>query len=156
MQQTDSVACWLLALRCRRLRCACPRKRAAPAGTTVTAVADEGRRLERVASAADRNRIARTALAWQTGLPKRARADFGDAIRGEGKLLVRGGGAGRGRRRRRAATAAGWSRSAAPRRGPAFERFKPFFCYVEVEGDLFTIVKQTGSQRPAGRLVGGR
>ncbi len=34
----------------------------------------------------------------------------------------------------------------------AFERFKPFFCYVEVEGDLLTIVKQTGSQRPAGRL----
>ena len=33
----------------------------------------------------------------------------------------------------------------------AFERFKPFFCYVEVEGDLLTIVKQTGSQRPAGR-----
>ena len=38
------------------------------------------------------------------------------------------------------------------KRGPAFEQFKPFFCYVEVEGDLFTIVKQTGSQRPAGRL----
>ena len=34
----------------------------------------------------------------------------------------------------------------------AFETFKPFFCYVEVEGDLLTIVKQTGSQRPAGRL----
>jgi hypothetical protein len=37
-------------------------------------------------------------------------------------------------------------------RGPAFQKFKPFFCYVGVEGDLFTIVKQTGSQRPAGRL----
>ena len=34
----------------------------------------------------------------------------------------------------------------------AFERFKPFFCYVEAEGDLLTIVKQTGSQRPIGRL----
>ena len=34
----------------------------------------------------------------------------------------------------------------------AFESFKPFFCYVEVEGDQLTIVKQTGSQRPAGRL----
>ena len=34
----------------------------------------------------------------------------------------------------------------------AFERFQPFFCYVEVEGELLTIVKQTGSQRPAGRL----
>ena len=38
---------------------------------------------------------------------------------------------------------------------PAFERFKPFFCYVQVEGELLTIVKQTGSQRPAGRHVGG-
>jgi hypothetical protein len=37
-------------------------------------------------------------------------------------------------------------------KGPAFQKFKPFFCYVEVEGELFTIVKQTGSQRPAGRL----
>ena len=34
----------------------------------------------------------------------------------------------------------------------AFESFKPFFCYVEIEGDQLTIVKQTGSQRPAGRL----
>jgi hypothetical protein len=34
----------------------------------------------------------------------------------------------------------------------AFESFKPFFCYVEVEDDQLTIVKQTGSQRPAGRL----
>ena len=37
-------------------------------------------------------------------------------------------------------------------KAPALEKFKPFFCYVEVEGDLLTIVKQTGSQRPAGRL----
>jgi hypothetical protein len=36
--------------------------------------------------------------------------------------------------------------------GKAFESFKPFFCYVEVEDDQLTIVKQTGSQRPAGRL----
>src|SRR5207244_8489744 len=41
--------------------------------------------------------------------------------------------------------------SATPKDKP-FESFKPFFCYVEVEGDLLTIVKQTGSQRPAGRL----
>ena len=34
----------------------------------------------------------------------------------------------------------------------AYESFKPFFCYVEVENDQLTIVKQTGSQRPAGRL----
>jgi hypothetical protein len=32
------------------------------------------------------------------------------------------------------------------------ETFKPFYCYVDVEGDLLTIVKQTGDTRPAGRL----
>ena len=37
-------------------------------------------------------------------------------------------------------------------RGPAFNSYKPFACYVEVDKDLLTIVKQTGSQRPAGRL----
>jgi hypothetical protein len=37
-------------------------------------------------------------------------------------------------------------------KGKPFESFKPFFCYVEVEDDQLTIVKQTGSQRPAGRL----
>ena len=41
--------------------------------------------------------------------------------------------------------------SATPK-GKAYESFKPFFCYVEVEDHLLTIVKQTGSQRPAGRL----
>jgi hypothetical protein len=36
---------------------------------------------------------------------------------------------------------------------PAFQRFRPFFCYVLVDEDgVLTIVKQTGSQRPAGRL----
>ena len=37
-------------------------------------------------------------------------------------------------------------------RGTPFNAYKPFACYVEVENDLLTIVKQTGSQRPAGRL----
>jgi hypothetical protein len=31
-------------------------------------------------------------------------------------------------------------------------KFQAVLCYVEVENDLLTIVKQTGSQRPAGRL----
>lgn len=37
-------------------------------------------------------------------------------------------------------------------RGRAFTAFKPFACYVEAEGSLLTIVKQTGTERPAGRL----
>ena len=38
------------------------------------------------------------------------------------------------------------------RGSPAFQRFKSFFCYIEVEGDRFTLVKQSGSDLPAGRL----
>ena len=40
----------------------------------------------------------------------------------------------------------------AVRSGTAFERFKSAYCYVEVEGDLLSIVKQTGRERPSGRL----
>ena len=104
-----------------------------------------------VATAADQDRIARLGLAWQEALAD-ARKSNPDEIGKEGKLLL--------------------PRSALPRPAPtpgsyncrmitlgkaspkakAFESFKPFFCYVEIEGDQLTIVKQTGSQRPAGRL----
>ena len=105
-----------------------------------------------IASAADRQRLANVTGAWAAGLGDARKAGFTAAIREEGALLktdaalprpaptpgsyycrlVRLGSTGKGK--------------------PAFERFKPFFCYVEVEGDLLTIVKQTGSTRPAGRL----
>lgn len=104
-----------------------------------------------VATAADQDRIARLGLAWQEALAEAKATNAGD-IRSEGKLLM--------------------PRTALPRPAPtpgsyncrlialgkgtakakAYESFKPFFCYVEVEGDQLTIVKQTGSQRPAGRL----
>jgi hypothetical protein len=104
-----------------------------------------------VATAADKDRLSRLGLAWQEALADASKTNPGD-IRREGKLLL--------------------SRSALPRPDPtpgsyncrliklgkatpkskAFESFKPFFCYVEVEDQLLTIVKQTGSQRPAGRL----
>ena len=105
----------------------------------------------RIATAADESRIARIGLAWQSALAD-ARRGFAAEIRSEGALLE--------------------PRAALPRPAPtpgsyncrliklgkarpnavAFERFKPFFCYVQVEDELLTIVKQTGSQRPAGRL----
>ncbi len=105
-----------------------------------------------IASAADEQRLANVTGAWAAGLAEARKAGFVTAVREEGDLLktdaalprpaptpgsyncrmVRLGSAGRG--------------------SPAFEKFKPFFCYVQVEGNLLTIVKQTGSQRPAGRL----
>jgi hypothetical protein len=104
-----------------------------------------------VATAADEDRLARLGLAWKEALDDAGKTNAAD-IRREGKLLL--------------------PRSALPRPEPTpgsyncrliklgkatpkskpFETFKPFFCYVEVENDLLTIVKQTGSQRPAGRL----
>ena len=104
-----------------------------------------------VATAADEDRLARLGLAWQEALDEAAKSNAAD-VRREGDLLL--------------------PRSALPRpdptpgsyncrliklgkatpKGRAYETFKPFFCYVEVEDDLLTIVKQTGSQRPAGRL----
>ena len=104
-----------------------------------------------VATAADQDRIGRLGLAWQEALAEAKKTDETE-IRKEGKLLL--------------------PRSALPRPAPTpgsyncrmialgkatakakpYESFKPFFCYVEVEGDQLTIVKQTGSQRPAGRL----
>jgi hypothetical protein len=104
-----------------------------------------------IASAADRGRIANASGAWAAGL-RDAQRGFAAALREEGALLRQDAALARP-----APTPGSYScRSVtlgAGRRGkPAFERFKPFFCYVEVEGPLLTIVKQTGSSRPAGRL----
>lgn len=107
---------------------------------------------KQVASAADRDRIERLGLAWQQGVAE-AKIRFARDIAAEGSLLE--------------------PRSALPRpqptpgsyncrmtsigriggKPPAMQKFKPFFCYVlSDDSGALTIVKQTGSQRPAGRL----
>ena len=122
-----------------------------PAPTVVLEPPSKSDGWTQIATTSDEWRIARLELAWQSALTD-ARRSFAGEIRKEGALLN--------------------SRSALPRpaptpgsyncrliklgritpKAPAFESFKPFFCYVQVESDLLTIVKQTGSQRPAGRL----
>lgn len=104
-----------------------------------------------LATAADRARIGRLSLAWQSALAD-ARPRFAAAIREEGALLRPNAAL-----PRPAPTPGSYNcrlikLGKGTARAPAFERFKPFFCYVQVEEDLLTIVKQTGSQRPAGRL----
>ena len=104
-----------------------------------------------VASVEDSGRLDRLGLAWQEALAEANKTNAAE-VRKEGKLLM--------------------PRAALPRpdptpgsyncrliklgkvdsKGKPFESFKPFFCYVEVEDNSLTIVKQTGSQRPAGRL----
>ena len=104
-----------------------------------------------IASVADRGRIDRVANAWTEGLAAARISHRGD-VADEGLLLKPRAGLSRP-----APTPGSYScklvtLGSDKSKSASFERFKPFFCYVEVEGNLFTIVKQTGSQRPAGRL----
>jgi hypothetical protein len=104
-----------------------------------------------VATAADRSRLDRLGLAWQEALAEAKKSNAAD-VRKEGNLLLP-----RAALPRPAPTPGSYNcrlikLGAAKAGGKAFESFKPFFCYVEVEDELLTIVKQTGSQRPSGRL----
>jgi len=106
---------------------------------------------KQVATQADEDRLARIDSAWQQALTEAGKS-FGAELRKEGELLKP-----RSTLPRPAPTPGSYNcrliklGQASPKTR-AYESFKPFFCYVEVEGDLLTIVKQTGSQRPAGRL----
>jgi Domain of unknown function (DUF4893) len=107
---------------------------------------------QNIASSEDANRIRRVGTAWSSGLAEARSAGFGNDINAEGRLL-----SANAAQAKPAPTPGSYScrliRLGRERpKGPAFQKFKPFFCYVGVEGELFTIVKQTGSQRPAGRL----
>ncbi|NJC04462.1 hypothetical protein GGQ97_000255 [Sphingomonas kaistensis] len=104
-----------------------------------------------VATAPDTDRLRRLPFAWTDGL-RDARVRFASAVREEGDLLRPNAALARP-----APTPGSYNcrlvrLGATDRRTPAFNRFKPFFCYVEVEDDLLTLVKQTGTERPAGRL----
>ena len=107
---------------------------------------------QNVARPADLQKIQRVATGWSSGLDEARRTGFREAVRAEGVLLDPDISL-----PRPAPTPGSYScrlvrLGRENGRGPAFQKFKPFFCYVQVEGELFTIVKQTGSQRPAGRL----
>lgn len=105
-----------------------------------------------VATVPDQDRLDRLGLAWQSALAE-ARAKYSKDVDSEEALLK--------------------PRSALPRpqptpgsyncrmislgktdsKSPAFQKYKPFFCYVLSDDQgVLTIVKQTGSKRPAGRL----
>ena len=104
-----------------------------------------------IATDADKSRLARLDSAWRSALAD-ANKGSADEIGKEGPLLKPDAAL-----PRPAPTPGSYNcrmialGSTTPK-GKAYESFKPFFCYVEVEGDVLTIVKQTGSQRPAGRL----
>jgi hypothetical protein len=104
-----------------------------------------------LATAADQDRLERLGFAWQQALADARKSNPND-VRKEGQLLLP-----RASLPRPAPTPGSYNcrlikLGKATAKSKPYESFKPFFCYVEVEGDLLTIVKQTGSQRPAGRL----
>jgi hypothetical protein len=105
-----------------------------------------------VASSEDANRIQRVGTAWSNGLAEAKSAGFANDIKSEGRLLDANAGLPKPEPTPGSYSCRMIRLGRERSRGPAFQKFKPFFCYVGVEGELFTIVKQTGSQRPAGRL----
>jgi hypothetical protein len=152
MVRTIRGALMLAALGLASSACVLQKKQIPPAGTSVTALVSKGDAWKGVASLADRARIARASVAWQQGLAEANARGFRDAVRSEGRLLVSSSGLARPAPTPGSYSCRVVSLGRSAKRGPAFEKFKPFFCYIDLERDLFTIVKQTGSQRPAGRL----
>lgn len=104
-----------------------------------------------VATAQDQDRLARIGLAWQEALAEGRRTN-GAEIRRDGKLLLPAAGLPRPEPTPGSYNCRLIKLGKATPSSKAYEAFKPFFCYVEVEDNQLTIVKQTGSQRPAGRL----
>ena len=132
--------------------CTLPGAKPKPQPVVVAAPPTRADAWQAQASAADINRIRRVATAWSSGLAESKAAGFANDMKAEGKLLDPDAGLQRpfptpgiyncrmlklGREKPKA---------------PAFEKFKPFFCHVGIDRQTFTIIKLTGSQRPAGRM----
>ncbi|MCA1652858.1 MAG: DUF4893 domain-containing protein [Sphingomicrobium sp.] len=107
---------------------------------------------KRVASAGDIDRIARLPSAWSTALGEARTRGAREEVRKEGRLLDPTAALARPTPTPGSYSCRMIRLGSADEKAPAFERFKPFFCYVQEDGELLTIIKQTGSQRPAGRL----
>ena len=108
-------------------------------------------RWKAVATTDDKDRLSRLGLAWQEALADADKTNSAD-VRREGKLLRPRSGLARPEPTPGSYNCRLLKLGRATPKSKSYETFKPFFCYVEVEDDLLTIVKQTGSQRPAGRL----
>ena len=136
------------------LLASCQTKPRLPPGVTPTITVGPALKSEEwkaVALPADEDRLDRLGLAWAEAVAEATKTNPAD-LRREGVLMRPRSGL-----ERPEPTPGSYNcrliqlgRKAA--RGRAFESFKPFFCYIEVDGGQLTFTKQTGSQRPSGRL----
>ena len=104
-----------------------------------------------IASPEHRQQIEGLASLWDEALGKARKAGFATRLSAEGDLLRPDAALGQpaptpGSYRCRTVKLGGSARA------NAYLSFKPFYCYVDADGAMLTFVKQTGSQRPAGRL----
>jgi hypothetical protein len=144
------AAC-LSALALATAACAPQKPQPRPAASVVVEAPLKSETWMQIATPADESRIARLGEAWDSALAD-ARPRFAGEIRKEGVLLDPKAALPRPQPTPGSYNCRLIKLGKATAKAPAFERFKPFFCYVQVEEELLTIVKQTGSQRPAGRL----
>lgn len=100
-----------------------------------------------IATPGDRDRVERVAEVWGPALAQ-ARRRFAAAIEREGPLLQPDAAL------LRPAPPPGSYRCRMIKIGGAvgYRAFPPYFCYVEAEDALLILDKQTGSERPAGRV----
>jgi hypothetical protein len=105
-----------------------------------------------VASAPDQDRIQRLGLAWMDGLID-SKKKYSTAVKEAGNLLKPLSGLPRPEPTPGSYNCRLITLGSTDKKTPAYQKFNPFFCYVLTDDDgHLTIVKQTGSQRPAGAL----
>lgn len=104
-----------------------------------------------LASDADEDRLARLDAAWSEGLAD-AKPRYGKTIAGERALLRADGGLAQPDPTPGSYQCRLIELGKVGKGDKVYEAFKPFFCYILLEGDRLSFVKQTGSQRPAGLL----
>ena len=105
-----------------------------------------------VATPNDQDRIDRLGLAWQQSLME-AKKKYAKDIAAEGDVLKPRSALPRPQPTPGSYNCRMISLGAKDSKSSSFEKFKPVFCYVlSDDNGVLTIVKQTGSQRPAGRL----
>lgn len=143
---------WLVPALAMAGGCDLATKRARSAATVTVEPEPKSDAWKRVATAGDQDRITRLGPAWQQALAE-AKPKFSRDIAAEGSLLTPGAALARPQPTPGSYNCRMIGLGKTDPKSAVFQKYKPFFCYVLSDDDgVLTIVKQTGSRRPAGRL----